>query len=218
MLQFPQIFTIEITSNQYPLYVSNETEDKSKKRISAYKLYIPTGTKHYKVRLMEESSIETISLEIWEPLTAFKSAIRNKSGGKPEQIFNGRWMYTGEVILSMGCGTGIPILRLSSYSGINLVKPQQYILDCKLGGMEEIEQWKERWNPDGMSQTKLPEFVLEALKRDAIVRKEICPITLEPFSSPEEIIVTRCYHLFNKESLEYWRREKSICPVCKKTL
>jgi hypothetical protein len=43
-----------------------------------------------------------------------------------------------------------------------------------------------------------------------------CPITLEPFSDSDNVLVIRnCGHIFNNESLNNWFRSNCRCPVCR---
>lgn len=62
---------------------------------------------------------------------------------------------------------------------------------------------------------KLPRFVAEALKRDALIRKENCSISMSPLEECGTVAVTDCYHLFDAESLTDWLKRKPSCPLCK---
>lgn len=68
------------------------------------------------------------------------------------------------------------------------------------------------------STTSLPAFVLEALIRDAISRRTTCPITLELLTTPSQVAVTNCYHLFDATALAIWRTSSGECPTCRAPL
>lgn len=61
----------------------------------------------------------------------------------------------------------------------------------------------------------IPEFVIASMKRDAIARKESCPISMETFTEDTEVAMTSCFHLFEAASLATWFRKQSTCPMCK---
>jgi len=60
----------------------------------------------------------------------------------------------------------------------------------------------------------VPSFIGDAIKNDAITKGSTCPISLDDFKRETPIILTNCYHLFNKPSLEKWLLTHSTCPVC----
>jgi len=62
---------------------------------------------------------------------------------------------------------------------------------------------------------KIPRFVMESLKRDAITRKYECPISMMPVEEGTEVCFTECFHIFEKESMRQWLKEKQECPLCK---
>lgn len=69
------------------------------------------------------------------------------------------------------------------------------------------------------STGRLPPFVLEALVRDAISRHTTCPITMEPLTTPSQVAVTNCYHLFDATALATWRASgEDKCPTCRAAL
>lgn len=70
------------------------------------------------------------------------------------------------------------------------------------------------------SSERLPAFILEAYIRDAISRHTTCPITMEPLTTPSQVAVTNCYHLFDATALATWRASsgEDKCPTCRATL
>ena len=65
----------------------------------------------------------------------------------------------------------------------------------------------------------IPQRVGELLIHDARAGTECCPITASPYSTATRLSVTSCFHVFDAESLETWRREGSnTCPTCRATI
>ena len=61
----------------------------------------------------------------------------------------------------------------------------------------------------------IPLFIAEALVIKAIQKEELCPISMNPYSECDSIVVTNCHHCFDEDSLDEWRQTHSDCPVCK---
>jgi hypothetical protein len=64
----------------------------------------------------------------------------------------------------------------------------------------------------------VPMNVKEAYVLASMVRKDVCPISLEPFREGQEIALTSCWHLFDDKSLvEHFQgqRGRPPCPVCR---
>lgn len=56
--------------------------------------------------------------------------------------------------------------------------------------------------------------IIDLIIKDAIDKGAICPIGLDEISTSNAAL-TSCFHLFIKENIEYWLKEKDICPSCK---
>jgi hypothetical protein len=71
--------------------------------------------------------------------------------------------------------------------------------------------------PDKTKSTieEIPKFVASALLKDAMERNEVCPISMEILHL-ENAVVTSCFHIFEKNSIQTWLSTKSCCPICKK--
>lgn len=69
--------------------------------------------------------------------------------------------------------------------------------------------------PPLLTKAAIPGFVIASMKRDAIARKESCPISMEAFTENTEVAMTSCFHLFEAASLATWFRTHSTCPMCK---
>jgi hypothetical protein len=61
----------------------------------------------------------------------------------------------------------------------------------------------------------IPRFVMEILKRDAVAKKYECPISMAIIEEDTEVSFTECFHIFEREGIERWVREKGSCPLCK---
>ena len=60
-----------------------------------------------------------------------------------------------------------------------------------------------------------PSFVAQIIKRDAIQRRESCPISLETFTNHMKARITPCFHIFQEDSLNQWLTKEVSCPMCK---
>ena len=65
------------------------------------------------------------------------------------------------------------------------------------------------------SRSEIPKFVAELIKKEAIEKNGMCPISMESFSECNSLRLTSCYHLFESDSLQRWLLSKSACPLCK---
>ena len=64
------------------------------------------------------------------------------------------------------------------------------------------------------SPSKIPSFVTNALKRDAIQANYTCPITLEEIKDIN-VSITSCFHLFSTSGISQSLKTNSNCPVCR---
>ena len=65
---------------------------------------------------------------------------------------------------------------------------------------------------------KIPAFLGAIIKRDAITKKDTCPISLEEFTEDMKTVVTPCFHIFTQAGLSRWLESKSLCPTCKTSI
>lgn len=63
-----------------------------------------------------------------------------------------------------------------------------------------------------------PQFVLKALIRDAQVREQTCPITCLSPADCKTVLITGCFHWFEKTALQRWFQQHNTCPMCKATV
>ena len=70
--------------------------------------------------------------------------------------------------------------------------------------------------PVRIRESSLPSHVIDALIRDAKSGRESCPISMNTYADCEKLSITSCFHIFNKESIDYWLKDNTTCPVCRK--
>jgi len=56
--------------------------------------------------------------------------------------------------------------------------------------------------------------IIDLIIKNAIEKESICPISLELITA-ETAVLTNCFHVFSKESINSWLTRKETCPVCK---
>jgi len=78
--------------------------------------------------------------------------------------------------------------------------------------LQEIE--KRAVNP----VTTIPKFIAELVRKEAIAKKESCPITFTPFDECSSTSLTSCYHLYETTGLNRWLENSMKCPVCKQVI
>jgi hypothetical protein len=62
----------------------------------------------------------------------------------------------------------------------------------------------------------IPQHIIRALLRDAVMQEEICPITNMELDVSNGA-VTSCFHLFNRDAICKWLSmpgSRDKCPVC----
>jgi hypothetical protein len=65
--------------------------------------------------------------------------------------------------------------------------------------------------------SKLPKHVEDVLLANAVRTKQDCPIAMEPITQ-ENGSVTSCGHIFTKDALANWLRDRNTCPECRAKL
>jgi hypothetical protein len=65
--------------------------------------------------------------------------------------------------------------------------------------------------PVAKPQERISKLVIS----DAIEKGDICPISLTPLTLETSVCVAPCYHVFSKEAITEWMKEKKICPSCR---
>lgn len=96
--------------------------------------------------------------------------------------------------------------------------PGDYIFSCL---DETCRNSEEEIQDDAPSSTpikqKIPQFVTEIMKRDAISAKASCAISLESLAEVP-VSITSCFHMFDSSSINKWLQRENSCPVCKSTV
>jgi hypothetical protein len=61
----------------------------------------------------------------------------------------------------------------------------------------------------------LPKPVGTLILTNARSGEDSCPIAATPYKDCTKLSVCSCFHVFDSESLEKWKAERNICPVCR---
>jgi hypothetical protein len=64
----------------------------------------------------------------------------------------------------------------------------------------------------------VPKFITELVRKEAIAKKESCPISMIPFEDCESTTLTSCYHLYETTGLNRWLENNVSCPMCKQMI
>ena len=88
------------------------------------------------------------------------------------------------------------------YAGLRDIRVKQIVPNAYSGFSKEL--------------FPIPPFVIELIVNDQIAKKNVCPITMFPYSSMKSFGLTPCFHLFDHEAIQKWIKNKLSCPVCRK--
>jgi hypothetical protein len=95
----------------------------------------------------------------------------------------------------------------------------QRILEQKMLRTRMISEFRLPYPPPVSSppspEPRIPSFVANIMKQDAIRNKADCPISMESITESTNTSLTSCYHIFETESLNTWMNCNRSCPVCK---
>ncbi len=61
----------------------------------------------------------------------------------------------------------------------------------------------------------LPKPVATLILANARLGEDTCPISTTPYKDCSKLAVCSCFHVFDSESIEKWKAERNICPVCR---
>jgi len=143
----------------------------------------------------------TYSIYVWK--TAYAAFYRGEDMWIPILDTDRRSLFTGSFLYSS---------EKASKDLLEVQIMRQQFQRCRMiGKIKELENRKEEVCP-------IPRFVGEILKKEAIAKKEVCPISLNPLEMCESIILTSCYHLFKEESIQEWLKRSTACPICKQAI
>ena len=88
---------------------------------------------------------------------------------------------------------------------------QQYQRSRMILKIRELESRKEEVCP-------IPKFVGDLIKKEAISKKDSCPISLTLYAECASLILTSCYHLFEEHAIQEWLKRNNACPMCKQRI
>ncbi len=57
--------------------------------------------------------------------------------------------------------------------------------------------------------------IMDAIIRDAISQKSICPISMELITQETAACVAPCYHIFQRDYISQWLEIDATCPTCR---
>lgn len=148
-----------------------------------------------------------------------------------DSIYRGNWRYSGYTVFSMYCATPIPILVFTDNESIEWPAPHYNRMSVDKGDRAHLRIWAQHWNPvtwetashvTRRSATVTitlppPKFVIDLIIADAIAKRTVCPITMEPLKA-DRVTVTSCYHVFDTNALNTWAADTNVCPQCRKGL
>jgi hypothetical protein len=64
----------------------------------------------------------------------------------------------------------------------------------------------------------VPKFIAELVRKEAIAKKESCPISMIPFEECQSTTLTSCYHLYETAGINRWLETNMKCPMCKQII
>jgi hypothetical protein len=67
-------------------------------------------------------------------------------------------------------------------------------------------------------RSAVPKFIAELVQKEAIAKKESCPITMIPFEDCDSTTLTSCYHLYETAGINKWLENNMKCPICKQII
>ena len=64
---------------------------------------------------------------------------------------------------------------------------------------------------------KLPNRIANLIITDAVNKQEMCSITFDALTR-ENVLITSCFHLFDKTALKEWIKTSKACPLCREQM
>jgi hypothetical protein len=85
----------------------------------------------------------------------------------------------------------------------------------RLNKRDVLDTWREPAHPpQPRVQTMLPSHVLQGFMESFLLKKEVCPISMDELTRAT-ICMTPCYHILKKECAVEWIDENDTCPICR---
>jgi len=122
--------------------------------------------------------------------------------------FSGDWSTVGESVYNMFYNRPIHSNEIIS---IGNQQNRMLLDDPPPQRQQQQQQQQQRPCPNSLT---MPKFVTDLILRNAAAEGARCPITMDPIEETGIFTVTPCYHVFNAEALQQWRREHNTCPEC----
>lgn len=92
-------------------------------------------------------------------------------------------------------------------------RPARHLPIEEIFGSAGITENKENTNASGVTQTLVPQRVINTFIEGVISKNETCPVMIMPLEK-ETTIITPCWHAMSIEA-KRWIERKECCPVCK---
>ena len=153
-------------------------------------------------------------LEEWLPVLDFSlrscipSVYEYRIAGDTDEKFMQRQSYM-EALRTSFLQTPAPIGRRAP-----IATHHAFPIPASVEPPPPIRRQRSQSEPKPQPQ-KIPVFVAEALKRDAISRGDTCPVSMTPFTASTPITILSCFHMFMKEAADEWFKRRDECPCCK---
>jgi hypothetical protein len=132
--------------------------------------------------------------------------------------FSGDWSSVGESVYNMFYNRPIHSNEIISigHIGSRQIQQNQQIQSPNRMLLDEPRQRQQQQQQQRPCPNSIPKFVADLILRNAAAEGARCPITMDPIDAEETgaFTVTPCYHVFNAEALQRWRRDHSTCPEC----
>ena len=100
---------------------------------------------------------------------------------------------------------------INLFDSIFQLPPQQTAEDVRITGNEE--------ELNELQVVKYKDINEDFCRDNDIIKSTECTICLENFDEEDDIIITKCKHMFHKSCIKKWLIDYSVkCPICKKDI
>jgi len=167
-------------------------------------VHILKGTPHHD----RFYNIETIPLAQQQNNHWYRISTRKNAGNIVRPI---RWIFTSQKLKYDDMS--IPVLTISPMNALPNMKPTSFIpIVTNTPAVPAVPQIQAK----KYTMDSIPQHIVRAILRDAVMQEEICPITSIEIDIANGA-VTSCFHLFEKNAIMKWllmpgSRDK--CPIC----
>jgi hypothetical protein len=127
-----------------------------------------------------------------------------------------RWAFTHQRLKFED--TRIPVLRILPMNSLPAIKANSFIpiITPVTPVITTVPVIPVTTQPKKYTIDSIPQHIVRAILRDAVMQEEVCPITSMEIDI-ENGAVTSCFHLFEKDAIAKWLSmpgSRDKCPVC----